>query len=111
MAGICSEKRKLDEGDIVICRCKDVTLKEIREWIARGYDTYDELKRLTGVGMGPCQGRGCRDIVMKEIARMTGKTLEEIGTGTYRPPVKPVKLGTLTEANKDDPWKGKVVSH
>ncbi|HPI98198.1 MAG TPA: (2Fe-2S)-binding protein [Synergistales bacterium] len=111
MAGIFTDKTKLDDDDVVVCRCKEVTLKEIREWIDRGYDTFDELKRLTGVGMGACQGRGCRDIVMKEIARRTGKSFDEIGTGTFRPPVKPVKLGTLTAANKEDPWEGKVVSH
>ena len=32
------------QNDIVVCRCEEVTLGEIREWIAKGYDTFDELK-------------------------------------------------------------------
>jgi len=83
------------QNDIVICRCEEVTLGEIREWIAKGYDTFDELKRVLRVGMGPCQGRGCRDIILKEIARMTKKPVTEIPPGTFRPPAKPIKLGVL----------------
>jgi len=79
------------EGDIVVCRCEEITLKEIREWIPKGYDTFDELKRLLRVGMGPCQGRGCRDIILREISRMTGVPVAEIPSGTIRPPVKPIK--------------------
>ena len=79
------------EEEIVVCRCEEITLKEIREWIARGYDTFDELKRLLRVGMGPCQGRGCRDIILREISRMKGIPVADIPSGTIRPPVKPRK--------------------
>ncbi|HPU95761.1 MAG TPA: (2Fe-2S)-binding protein, partial [Bacillota bacterium] len=41
---------------VYICRCEEVTLDEVREWISRGYDTPEELKRVTRIGMGPCQG-------------------------------------------------------
>ena len=86
------------QEDIIVCRCEEVTLGEIREWIARGYDTFDELKRVLRVGMGPCQGRGCREIILKEIGRATGKGPNEIDTGTFRPPAKPVKLGLLAKS-------------
>lgn len=79
----------------VICRCEEVEIDTIREWIARGYDTFDELKRELRVGMGPCQGRGCRDIILRELSRATGKPISEIGPGTMRPPVKPIKIGLL----------------
>lgn len=83
------------EDDIVVCRCEEITLKEIREWITRGYDTFDELKRLLRVGMGPCQGRGCRDIILREISRQTGVPVADIPSGTIRPPVKPIKCGLV----------------
>ena len=35
----------MDENTI-ICRCSDVTLKEIRELINDGYVTFDEIKRI-----------------------------------------------------------------
>lgn len=83
--------------DIVICRCEEVTLEEIREWIDKGYDTFDELKRVLRVGMGPCQGRGCRDIILREISRRTGTPVAEVPCGTFRPPVKAVKVRVAAE--------------
>ena len=56
----------MDENTI-ICRCSDVTLKEIRDLIAQGYVTYDEIKRITRIGMGPCQGKTCGQLVLREI--------------------------------------------
>ncbi|MCD6182749.1 MAG: (2Fe-2S)-binding protein [Thermovirga sp.] len=90
------------QDDIIICRCEEVTLGEIREWIAKGYDTFDELKRVLRVGMGPCQGRGCRDIILREIAKMTGKPYAEIPPGRFRPPAKPVKLGAIAKAGETE---------
>ena len=81
----------------IICRCEEIEIDQIREWIARGYDTFDELKRELRVGMGPCQGRGCRDIILRELSKATGKPISELDPGTIRPPVKPIKLGLLAE--------------
>jgi hypothetical protein len=66
-----------------------------REWIEKGYDTPDELKRMLRVGMGPCQGRGCRDIVLREISRIKGVPISEIPPGRVRPPAKPVKISLI----------------
>ena len=81
----------------VICRCEEIQIEEIREWIKRGYTDFETLKRILRVGMGPCQGRGCRDIILREIANATGKPISELDPGTIRPPVKPIKLGLLAE--------------
>lgn len=88
-----TEVKKFKTDDVVVCRCEEVSLSEIRKWIANGYDTFDELKRLLRVGMGPCQGRGCRDIILREISKMTGVPVCDIPSGTIRPPVKPIKCG------------------
>ncbi len=93
-----SEKEK----DIIVCRCEEVTLGEIREWIAKGYDTFDELKRVLRVGMGPCQGRGCREIILREIAKATGKPISELSPGVFRPPTKPIKLGVIADGGDKD---------
>lgn len=90
-----------EERTTVICRCEEIGQKEIREWIARGYDTFDELKRALRVGMGPCQGRGCRDIILRELSAATGKSISEIDPGTIRPPVKPIKLGLLADCEDE----------
>ncbi|NCC57182.1 MAG: (2Fe-2S)-binding protein [Synergistales bacterium] len=86
------------EKEIVVCRCEEVTMEEIRKWIDRGYDSFDELKRVLRVGMGPCQGRGCRDIILKEIARAKNVPVSEVDPGTFRPPAKPVKVGLVAAA-------------
>jgi len=81
----------------VICRCEEIEIDEIRKWIAEGYTEFDELKRILRVSMGPCQGRGCRDIILRELSKATGKPISEIAPGTMRPPVKPIKIGLLAE--------------
>lgn len=86
----------------VVCRCEEIEIDEIRMWIEKGYDTFDELKRMLRVGMGPCQGRGCREIILKELSRATGKPIQELNPGTIRTPVKPVKLGILGEEKGDE---------
>ncbi|OUO91342.1 (2Fe-2S)-binding protein [Cloacibacillus sp. An23] len=81
----------------VICRCEEIEIDEIRRWIAAGYTEFDELKRILRVGMGPCQGRGCRDIILRELAKATGRNVADIAPGTIRPPVKPIKISLLAE--------------
>lgn len=83
------------ENNIVVCRCEEKLMGEIREWIAKGYDTFEEIRRALRVGMGPCQGRGCQEIIMREIAKFNGCSIADMPTGTVRPPVKPIKLGLL----------------
>jgi bacterioferritin-associated ferredoxin len=82
----------MKDDDIIVCRCEEVTLEEIRSWIGKGYRHFDELKRILRVGMGPCQGRGCRDIILRELSRATGESIDKIDPGTIRPPVKPIKV-------------------
>ncbi len=90
------------DDDVIVCRCEEVTLGEIRKCIEAGYATFDEIKRLLRVGMGPCQGRGCREIVLREISRATGVPLGKLHPGTFRPPAKPVPLKLLVEEKEGD---------
>ena len=79
----------------IICRCENITVGEVRKMIDQGYDDFDELKRLIRTGMGPCQGRTCRHLIMQEISRRTGKKFDEIELGAFRPPTKPIQLEQL----------------
>jgi NAD(P)H-nitrite reductase large subunit len=83
----------------VICRCEDVTLDEVRDLLAKGYSTLEEIKRITRCGMGPCQGRTCRQLVLAEIARATGKDMASVAPTKFRPPTKPVRLGGAAAAS------------
>ncbi|MBE3519305.1 MAG: (2Fe-2S)-binding protein [Firmicutes bacterium] len=97
------ERNWLEQRNVIVCRCEDVTLEEIRRAIAQGATTLDELKRLLRVGMGPCQGRTCRELLARELAEHLGKPVAEIMPPTFRPPAKPVKLGLLSRMVENAP--------
>lgn len=86
----------------IVCRCEDLTLQDIRDIIASGVTTMEEIKRLTRCGMGPCQGRTCRSTVTAELARATGVPVEQVLPPTFRPPTKPVKLGLFLASEDSD---------
>jgi len=91
---------RLDDrfGDpAMVCRCEEITLGEIRRLIAAGYRSVDEIKRISRCGMGPCQGKTCGQIVMREISLMADLPPQDVKTATFRPPVKPVRLDFFLE--------------
>ncbi|MEG6615542.1 (2Fe-2S)-binding protein [Peptococcaceae bacterium 1198_IL3148] len=94
---------KSDGHDVnIVCRCEDITLEEIRAYLKQGITDLEMLKRLLRVGMGPCQGRTCTPIIIREIAAATGKPVEDIMPTTFRPPTTPVKLGVLAAGGEDN---------
>ena len=82
----------------IICRCEDVTREDILAAINDGCRTLDEIKRVTRAGMGPCQGRTCRNLIAQEMARIYGISVEDVLMPTFRAPVEPVNIGVLAEA-------------
>lgn len=92
----------MNEENTIICRCSDVTLKEVRDLIRQGYTSYDEIKRITRIGMGPCQGKTCGLLVLREISNITGKPMSELTLHTNRPPVVGVKLELIAEEAYDE---------
>ncbi len=93
----------MNDDEILICRCEEITLRQIRECIAQGFTTLTELRRFLRVGMGPCQGRGCRELLLRELAQATGKPIEELSLPTFRPPAKPVIVGLIGKSPSSDP--------
>ena len=83
------------DDNIIICRCEEVTLGEIKQAIREGAREVTGIKRRTRAGMGLCQGRTCEKLIQQIIKEELGKKVEEIGTSTFRPPVRPVTFGTL----------------
>ena len=89
----------MDNGKVIVCRCEDITLEEIRSAIKEGYTSWDELKRLLRVGMGPCGGKTCRLLVLRELAQVNGRHLDEVKTRStiVRPPIRATPLDALTK--------------
>lgn len=86
----------------IVCRCEDITLDEIRDFIAKGDHTIEEIKRSCRCGMGPCQGKTCIPLIAQEMAKATGKKAGQVALPTFRPPTAPIKLGALAGGNSDD---------
>lgn len=86
------------EDKIIVCRCEDITLDEVRDLISKGYTSVDEIKRILRAGMGPCQGKTCGQLILKEISAATGRPISELSPATTRPPVKAIKLGVIAKA-------------
>jgi NAD(P)H-nitrite reductase large subunit len=42
-----TDRPKRHDDDVIVCRCEDVTLGEIRRLISEGYHTIDEIKRIS----------------------------------------------------------------
>jgi len=85
----------------IICRCEDISEEDVLKAIDEGYIDLEELRKKLRIGMGPCQGRVCIQLVMKILERKTGKKIPKVSLQTSRPPLVPVSLGTLA-GDKDE---------
>jgi thioredoxin reductase len=102
--------------DILACQCEEVTRGELvgvqpprylgpastpmraRSLGSLGQDGPlhpDQVKRLTRAGMGPCQGRRCREQVALLLAEAGDVPVDTIPLASYRPPVRPLPLSVL----------------
>jgi len=68
-------------ADTIVCRCEDVTAGRLGE-----FKSWKEAKLGSRCGMGACQGRTCGP---------AAEFLYGWGAGSVRPPVAPVRVGTL----------------
>jgi bacterioferritin-associated ferredoxin len=83
------------QDDIVVCRCEEVTVSQIRRAARLGAQGPNQTKAFTRCGMGSCQGRLCGPIVGAVMADALGKPMAEIGAYRPRAPYKPITLGAL----------------
>jgi sarcosine oxidase subunit beta len=84
-----------------VCRCEDVTLPELEHAVARGMTTIEEVKRYTGLGTGPCQGKECMVALARFLADRDLVDPATLVPFTARPPAEPVTFGAL--ASMEDP--------
>jgi|SRR5699024_2789741 len=89
------------EKSTIICRCEEINRDEIETAIKSGANTFDDIKRLTRCGMGPCQSKVCMNLVREIITDYTGISLEEIVPSRMRMPLKLVRMSALV-ANNDN---------
>jgi NAD(P)H-nitrite reductase large subunit len=85
----------------IVCRCEDISEEDVIAAIEDGYTDIEELRKKLRIGMGPCQGRVCIQLVARILEKKTGKKVSKIPLPTVRPPLVPVSLGTLA-SEKDE---------
>lgn len=90
------------ENKTIICRCEDITLEEIYQAFEQGYTNFEDLKRQLRVGMGPCQGQTCTEIIQRELAAYLKKDIEEIKLPKVRPLTLGVKLKSIKDGASDE---------
>lgn len=82
---------------VFLCRCEDVTVTELEHALAAGLTTLEEIKRYTGFGTGPCQGKECMAVVARELLRREIVRADQLQPFTARPPTEPVSFGALAQ--------------
>ncbi|HEY0709733.1 MAG TPA: (2Fe-2S)-binding protein [Polyangia bacterium] len=91
---------------IVLCRCEDVTYRDLDHAVATGFSALEEVKRYTGFGTGPCQGKECLRLVVDALAQITGQPAASLQPFTSRAPLAPTELALLAagpEASEKPP--------
>jgi len=90
-----------DAESSILCRCSDISESDIKQYIEAGLTSVDEIKRVTRLGMGSCQGRTCIPLVLREISKALNKPLSDLNPGTVRPMTKSMKLGAVASYEGD----------
>jgi len=96
-----NKKIKKNDEDLIICRCEEVTKKEILQAIADGARDLRGIRIRTRAGMGLCQGRSCERLVRKIISEELKINPKKLPTTTRRPPIRPLELGLFGRDDND----------
>jgi len=91
---------ELAKDDTVICRCEEITFKQLKEALADDTIQIKDFKRMTRMGMGSCEGRMCGPSTIEMMRHRLNAPAEDVGYLRPRPSIKPVALGVLA-ADKD----------
>jgi NADPH-dependent 2,4-dienoyl-CoA reductase/sulfur reductase-like enzyme len=86
---------RLPKAETLVCRCEEVTARQVLEAIELGCPGPNQLKAFLRCGMGPCQGRLCGLTITELIARARGASPDEVGYYRLRPPIKPITVAEL----------------
>ena len=81
--------------DVQVDREEQITAARIREAIASGAVSVNDVKRKTRAGMGASQGRDTEYVIARMIHRQAGIPLDQLAPMTARPPARLISLADL----------------
>jgi len=90
------DRFRLADGDTVVCRCENVTARQVIDAVHAGAAGPNQVKAFLRCGMGACQGRDCSLTVTELVARERRVHPAAVGGFRARFPVRPMTLGALT---------------
>jgi len=93
----CDSNSYKNENSIIVCRCEEVTKKEVIDAIEAGARTLDDIKRATRAGMGLCQSKTCYTIIQRIISEQLGVNKNDLRPMKIRIPVRPIRAEVLSE--------------
>jgi sarcosine oxidase subunit alpha len=73
----------------------DVKASDVEQAAREGFISVEHLKRYTTLGMGTDQGRTSNVNGLALLAAATNRTVDAVGTTTFRPPYAAVRMGTI----------------
>ena len=91
------EKIKSIPDDTILCRCEDITMRQLKEAVTAGCRTPVAVKRAIRTGMGICQGRICTPVLYEIIGAFTRTPVHELTPLSVRGPVKATPLDVLAK--------------
>jgi hypothetical protein len=79
------------------CQSSKMAARDSESLRADGPLNPDQIKRLTRAGMGPCQGRRCREQIALLLAIAGEQDVGAVPLARYRAPVRPLPLEVLAD--------------
>jgi methylglutamate dehydrogenase subunit C len=73
----------------------DVTVKDVALAAQENFRSVEHMKRYTTQGMATDQGKNSNVAALAILADVTGRTIPETGTTTFRPPYTPVSIAAM----------------
>lgn len=93
--GLAPVWRVSGKGKAFVDFQNDVTDMDVALAAQEGYRSVEHLKRYTTLGMATDQGKTSNIAGLAIMAELTGRTIPQTGTTTFRPPYTPVAMGAL----------------
>ena len=94
-----TNKPEYSDDDIIVCRCERATKQQIVDKIKSGYRDINAIKADLRIGMGPCCGKTCLNII-RGIFYEYGIDPDKLKQHVYRPLELEVPLSAFI--NKED---------
>lgn len=83
------------KGRVWIDFQNDVTARDVELAARENFTSVEHLKRYTTLGMATDQGKTSNLNGLALMATLTGRSIPEVGTTTYRPPFTPVPIASF----------------